>query len=183
MRKAVSRVDELGVRELVDDLLDANATYEEIARAVQQQTQQTISVSALSRYRVRWTQRKQFEAGKAAEVEALLKALTGGSPVALDDAARGLLKKKLVATLADDATTFDGTDVIEMGNLLLKMSRVEQLNEQLRVQRERLELVKAKVAATAEKVDAIGQAKGLDADTLRQIREDIYGLVEAPTAA
>ncbi len=183
MRKTVSRVDELGVHELVNDLLDANATYADIAAAVQQQTGQTISQSALSRYRAHWAQRKGLEAAKEAEVEALLRALAGGSAVQLDEAARGLLKKKLVQHLADAETTFDGADIIETGNLLVRALRLEQLQLQVQTQRERLELLKAKVAATADKVEAIGKAKGLDPETLRQIREDIYGLVEAPKAA
>lgn len=183
MRKPVSRVHALGVAELVDDLLDANATYEAIAAAVTQTCGQAISLSALSRYRSHWAAKRASESAMRLQFDRLADLLKGNPDLDLKQAGMDLLMQKIFQRLSDANATFEDADMLELAHVLLKARRVDQGADALALQRERLEVLRMRVAATAEKVDALGKAKGLDAETLRQIREDIYGLVEAPRAA
>ena len=168
------------IRALVDDLLESNATYQQIIQAVHDATSVLLTDSALSRYRQQWVQRKQLEAGKEAEVEALLRTFQGGGTSAsLDEAARGLLKKKLVQRLADADATFDEADLLEVGHLMIKSLRLEQLQLQIQTQRERLELLRKKAELAGAEIAQIGRAKNLDEATIREIQEKVYGIVPA----
>lgn len=181
MRKTTNKIQKLGVEELVDNLLMANATYKEIEQAVEQATGKTIGKSSLSRYRMRWEEERYREETIAKEVDAMMQLLKSEPDVDPTDGAMLLIKRKLVSRLAQADANFDNTDALDLAHVLIRMKRLEQMSGQLKVQEERLTLLQQKVAAAADKVDEIGKAKNLDPDTLKRIREEIYGL--APVAA
>lgn len=178
-RKAQSRVEALGVQELVDGLLEANATYAEIQRAVHAQTGETLSDSALSRYRQRWASLRARVADTQREVEALMAVLSAQPGADFKQAGLGLLWTKLIRRMAEADADFGRADMVELGHLLLRAIRAGQTTETLALQRERLELLKQQVQAAAEKVTETGRAHGLDEETLRTIREEIYGIAPA----
>ena len=177
--RAHSKITKLGVEELVDNLLLADATYKEITEAVEQATGQKIGKSSLSRYQMRWQEERYREETIAKEIEAMMALLQGKPDVDPADGAMLLIKRKLVSRLAQAEANFDHTDALDLAHVLIRMKRLDQMGGQLKVQEERLALLQQKVAATAEKVEQIGKAKHLDAETLKKIREEIYGLAPA----
>jgi Protein of unknown function (DUF3486) len=179
--RAHSSVQKLGVEELVDNLLLSNATYKEIEEAVEQATGQKIGKSSLSRYRMRWEEERYREETITKEIDAMMRLLKAEPGLDPTDGAMLLIKRKLVSRLAQAEANFDNTDALDLAQVLIRMKRTEQMGGQLKVQEERLALLQQKVQATAEKVEAIGKAKHLDPETLKMIREEIYGL--APAAA
>ncbi|WP_447978094.1 phage protein Gp27 family protein [Candidatus Nitrospira bockiana] len=178
-RKTRSRVEDLGVQDLVDQLFEANATYEQISKAIEEQTGQRISDSALSRYRQRWSDARARLQQVQHEVEAIMGVLGAKPDANFKDAAMGLFWSKLLRRMAEADATFDRADMVELGHLLVKAVRLNQNTDALQLQRERLDLLKQKITTTAEKVEALGRAKNLDEETLRKIREEIYGLAPA----
>lgn len=181
-RKARSKVESLGVQKLVDDLLSANATYEEIQRAVADASGQDISDSALSRYRTKWSERLARLDVARQEIDAVAKVLESrqesGAPGVMDTIT-DLLKVKLLKPLADAEAEFDRSDLVDIARIVVSLQRTSQRDEALRIQRDRLELMKERVVAAAEKVEETGKAKGLDEETLKKIREEIYGIAQA----
>ncbi len=179
MRKIVNKVQRLGVEELVDNLLLSHATYAEIEEAIRKATGQTIGRSSLSRYRQGWADEQFRERTISKEIDAMMKLLKADGEIDPTDGAMLLLKRKLVSRLAQADANFDNTDALDLAQVLIRMKRTEQMGGQLKVQEERLALLQQKVAATAEKVEQLGKAKNLDAETLKKIREEIYGLAPA----
>lgn len=177
--RAHSKIQKLGVEELVDNLLLANATYKDITEAVKKATGETIGKSSLSRYQMRWQEERYREETIRKEIDAMMALLQGQADVDPTDGAMLLIKRKLVSRLAQAEANFDNTDALDLAHVLIRMKRLEQMSGQLKVQEDRLELLKQKVAATADKVEALGKARNLDAETLRKIREEIYGLAPA----
>jgi len=177
--RAHSKIRKLGIEELVDNLLLSNATYKEIIEKVKDATGETIGKSSLSRYQMQWQEERYREETISKEIDAMMALLQGKPDVDPTDGAMLLVKRKLVSRLAQAEANFDNTDALDLAHVLIRMKRLEQMSGQLKVQEERLELLKQKVAAAAEKVEALGKAKNLDADTLRKIREEIYGLAPA----
>lgn len=179
MRKAINRIQKLGVEELVDNLLLANAAYKDITEAVEKATGQTIGKSAISRYRMRWEEERFREETIGKEVDAMMKLLKSEPDIDPTDGAMLLIKRKLVSRLAQAEANFDNTDALDLAHVLIRMKRLEQMGGQLKVQEERLVLLQQKVKTAAENVEQLGKAKNLDPDTLKRIREEIYGLAPA----
>lgn len=179
MRKTINKIQKLGVAELVDNLLLANAEYAEIQQAVKDATGQEISKSSLSRYRQGWQEERYREDSIRKEIEAMMQLLQAKPGVDLTDGAIALLLQKIISRLAEADANFDRADALDLAHLLVRMKRLDQMGGQLKVQEERLTLLKQKVAATADKIDEIGKAKNLDPETLKKIREEIYGLAPA----
>lgn len=180
--RAHSSIDKHGVQELVGQLLEIpGTTYEQIIEQVKQATGTVISKSALSRYQAAWNEKRYREATITKEIDAMMRLLKAEPGIDPTDGAMLLIKRKLVSRLAQAEANFDNTDALDLAHVLIRMKRVEQMSGQLKVQEERLALLQQKIAATADKVEAIGKAKHLDPETLKRIREEIYGL--APAAA
>lgn len=180
MKKTVSRIDELGVRDLVEQMFEIpTATYDDIIAKITEQTGETVSDSLLSRARQQWSARKALEASKTQEVETLVRVLKGEPGLNLDDTLMVLLKKKIAERLADAEATFADTNLLELCYLLVRAVRAGQSGASLTLQRERLALLSQRVATVADKVEQIAKAKDLDDDTLKTIREEIYGLSAA----
>lgn len=175
-RKVVSKVHELGVVELVDDLLEANATYGDIVAAVEKETGRRISASALSRYRSHWAAKRASEDAMRQQFDRLAELVKGNPDLDLKQAGTDLLWQKLFQRLAAADASFEDADLLDLAHVLLKAKRVDQTADALKLQRERLDVLKQKIAAAADKVDALGRAKSLDEETLKKIREEIYGL-------
>lgn len=176
-RKPRSSIETLGVKELVENLLEANATYDEIRQTVFEQTSHRISIAALSRFRTKWSGAQERLARAGAEAQALVNVLTEHPSADLVDAGMGLLLGKLVKKFSDTEESFDKADLVELGFLLNRTARTDQLGKALKLQEERLALLKQKVADVADNVVEKVKSKGMDPETLRTIREEIYGLV------
>ncbi|MDT7040859.1 phage protein Gp27 family protein [Candidatus Nitronereus thalassa] len=183
-RKSRSSIEALGVKELVENLLEANATYAEIQQTVFEQTAQKISLAAISRFRAKWSGAQERLARAGAEAQALVAVLTEHPSADLVDAGMGLLLGKLVKKFSDAEESFDKADLVELGFLLNRTARTDHLGKALKLQEERLALLKKKVEDVADKVMDTVKGKGIDPETLKKIREEIYGLVpEAEEAA
>lgn len=178
-RKSHSSIDEPEVKSLVDDLLEANATYKDIINAVLMESGKVITTSSLSRYRQHWAARKASEEAMGQQLDRLTDLLKENPEMDLKQGAMGLLWKKLIQRMSAVDATFDDADMLEMGHLLIKATRLGQTKDQLDLQRERLELVRQKVQAAAAEVERMGRAQNLDDATIKKIREQIYGIVPA----
>lgn len=179
MRKIVSKVDKLGVQELVHQLFEANASYADIAAAVLKATGSPISDSALSRYRKHWDAQRASEEAMEQQLDRLTAMLKADPDLDLKQGALALFWKKLTHRMAAVDASFDDADMVELSHLLLKAKRIDQNTDAIAIQRERLDVLKQKVQAAAAEVEKVGRAKNLDDATLQKIREEIYGIVPA----
>lgn len=179
VRKSHSSIEDPAVKELVNDLLEANTTYKDIIDAVILQTGKVLTRSALSRYRQHWAMRKASEEAMGQQLDRLTDLLKANPDLDLKQGALALFWKKLIQRMADADATFDDAGMLDLGHLLLKATRLGQTKDQLDIQRERLELIRKKVAAAAAEVEKVGRAQNLDDATIAKIREQIYGIVPA----
>ncbi|BFU90145.1 MAG: hypothetical protein NTAFB01_13320 [Nitrospira sp.] len=175
--RAHSSIDKLGVQELVGHLFEVpGTTYEHIIDKVREATGQRLTKSSLSRYHATWADaQKQIElARKDADViTAMLKA---HPEMNFTDSAMAMLLGKLVRRFAHAQDSFETVPLDKLSHLLVKVARAQQATEVLRIQSERLALLQQRVQQAAEKVADAAKSKGLDDDTLKQIREEIYGI-------
>lgn len=175
-----SSIEKAGVQELVGHLLEIpGTTYEQIVKQVQETTGTVISRSALSRYQAAWNEKKYRAETIQKEVDAMMAILKQNPDVDPTDGLMLLIKHKLVSLFSQAEANFDGADTLEAAQLLNRIKRTEQMGAALKVQTKRLELLQQKVKDAAENVEQLGRAKNLDAETLKKIREEIYGLAPA----
>ena len=175
-----SSIEKLGVQELVGQLLEIpGTTYEQIVEQVKKATGTIISKSALSRYQAAWNEKRYRAETIQKEVDAMMAILKQNPDVDPTDGLMLLIKHKLVSLFSQAEANFDHADTLEAAQLLNRIKRTEQMGAALKVQTQRLELLQQKVAATAEKVDDTLKSKHLDPETLKKIREEIYGLAPA----
>ncbi len=146
-RKPTSAIEaNPAVQDLVDDLLEANATYAEIITQVATQWSTRLSRAALSRYRSsKWSPRKLQESLAGKEVQAMLKLLDAKPDLDLRQGGKALIERRLIEALAKNAEGFDRADATEVATLLLRLDRLEQMGQTVQIQKERLELMKQKV--------------------------------------
>ena len=172
-----SSIDKLGVQELVGHLLEVpGTTYEQIVDKVKEATGKRITKSALSRYRAVWADAQhQLELARK-DAEAVTAMLKEHPDMNFTESAMSMLLGKLVRRFANAADSFETVPLDKLSHLLVKVARAQQATEVLRIQGERLALLQQKVAATAERVADAMKNKGLDEETLKQIREEIYGI-------
>ena len=175
-----SSIEKLGVQELVGQLLEIpGTTYEQIVEQVRKATGTTISKSALSRYQAAWNEKRYRAETIQKEVDAMMAILKQNPEVDPTDGLMLLIKHKLVSLFSQAEANFDGADTLEAAQLLNRLKRTEQMGAALKVQEQRLGLLQEKVKAAAETVEQLGRAKNLDPETLKKIREEIYGLAPA----
>lgn len=178
--RAHSSIEKLGVQELVGHLLEIpGTTYEQIVEKVKEATGKRITKSALSRYRAVWSDAQhQLELAKK-DADAITAMLKQNPDVNFTESAMAMLLSKLVRRFAHAQESFENVPLDKLSHLLVKVSRAQQATELLRIAGERLTLQMQKVKTAAENVEQLGRAKNLDADTLKRIREEIYGLAPA----
>ena len=176
-RKAQSKLDELGVRKLVEDLFESQGTnYAKIIEIVKEQTGQEISDSSLSRSYQKWQARKMRAEAIEREVDALTKALAGNPDLDLKTSVLGLFWKKVADRFAESSLTFDKADALDMSHLLLRAFRTEQMGGQLDVQKDRLELMKGKAENVAGKVKDSMTAAGASPEKVAELVDEILGV-------
>jgi len=178
-RKPRSSIEQLGVKELVENLLDANATYEEIRRIVFEQTSRRISIAALSRYRTKWSGAQERLARAGAEAQAVVSVLTEHPSGELVEAGMGMLLSKLVKRFSDAEESFETSDLMELGFLLNRTARTDQLGKALKLQEERLALLKQQVSAVADKVRTVMVDAGASSDRVVELVDEILGVATA----
>ncbi|HNP80140.1 MAG TPA: DUF3486 family protein [Nitrospira sp.] len=176
MRKTVSKVDKLGVRDLVNQLFEANASYADITAAVAKETGQAISDSALSRYRKHWDAQRASEEAMEQQLDRLTSMLKADPDLDLKQGALALFWKKLIQRMADAEASFADADMVELSHLLLKAKRLDQTTDALAIQRERLELVKQKASQAAAKVEQELQTAGVSRDKIVEMVDEILGV-------
>ncbi len=177
MRASHSKIDALGVKDLVWRLFELGKSYDEIAAEVARATGgQRVSAAALSRERGKWSIAKANLDATRAQMRAFVEAFKRHPELNFEDAGMALLLEKLVTEIASVRQTFRGASLLQLGHLLLKAHRARAATKAIDLQEERLAVLKQRVAQAAEKVAQAARAKGLDPETLRTIREEIYGI-------
>lgn len=176
-RKQQSTIEKLGLKSLVDDLLESGLIYDDIVQTVLQQTEHRISKSMVSRHQQNNAGAQESLTRARADANALLDVVLENPDRDMVDAGMQMLLAKMIHRFQDANDAFETADLYELGKLFDKLSRTKQRDELLDIQRERLNLMKANVTAVADKVVDAARGKGLDAETLKTIREEIYGLV------
>ena len=172
-----SSIEKAGVQELVGHLLEIpGTTYEQIVAQVKQATGSTISKSALSRYQAAWNERRYRSETIQKEVDAMMAILKQNPDVDPTDGLMLLIKHKLVSLFSQAEANFDGADTLEAAQLLNRLKRTEQMGAALKVQEQRLGLLKEKVKATADKVQTELQAAGLPREKIVEMVDEILGV-------
>lgn len=179
-RRTHSTLDDPEVKSLVQAMLAAGKTYDEIVAEVLRQTGRRVTRSAISRGKLRWESAAQQMEALRREAQ-VLEQVAKDNPADLSGATTALFQTKIFERLKNVHEAFDDADILELGNLQVKITRTRLMQEALKIQQDRLNLLREKVQTAAEKIDAIGRAKSLDEETLKKIREEVYGL--APEAA
>lgn len=175
--RAHSSIDKLGVQELVGHLFEVpGTTYEHIIEQVREATGKTITKSSLSRYHSTWADAQQQIELARKDAEVITAMLKEHPEMNFTDSAMAMLLGKLVRRFAHAQDSFETVPLDKLSHLLVKVARAQQATEVLRIQGERLALLQQKIQATAERVTDAMKSKGLDEDTLKQIREEIYGI-------
>lgn len=175
--RAHSSIETLGVQELVGHLLEIpGTTYEQIVEQVKAATGKRITKSALSRYRASWADAQhQIELARK-DTEAITGMLREHPDMNFTESAMAMLLGKLVRRFANAQEAFETVPLDKLSHLLVKVARAQQYTEVIRQQGERLALLQQRAQATAARVEAVAKAKGLDEETIKTIREEIYGL-------
>lgn len=175
--RAHSSIDKLGVQELVGHLFEVpGTTYEHIIEKVAEATGKTITKSSLSRYHSTWADaQKQIELARK-DADVITTMLKQHPDMNFTDSAMAMLLGKLVRRFAHAQDSFETVPLDKLSHLLVKVARAQQATEVLRMQGERLALLTERAKQTAERVEQVAKAKGLDDETLKQIREEIYGI-------
>lgn len=129
-RKAQSKVKGLGVQDLVENLLEANATYDEIRSAVKAACGEDISDSSLSRYRQQWSSHKRAleEAGK--RIKSLVEVILANPTADLETAGHKLIMEQAIKKLA--AADLNDADALEVAHLFYKGARLQAEREAAR---------------------------------------------------
>ena len=175
-----SSIEKLGVQELVGHLLEIpGTTYEQIVEQVKAATGKRVTKSALSRYRAVWSDAQHQMTLAKHDAEAITAMLKQSPDMNFTESAMAMLLGKLVRRFAHAQESFENVPLDKLSHLLVKVSRAQHATELLRIQGERLAMLQQKVAATADKVEQIGRSRNLDPETLKKIREEIYGLAPA----
>lgn len=120
-----SKIEQLGAKELVHKLFQANATAEEIIQAVKQQTGAVVSDSAISRARGKWS-RLQFRIEEIErETEAMDKLLGPGDGSRVRTVMDRVFWNKLMEAMAEAEVALDKADLVELSNLFLRAKRAD----------------------------------------------------------
>ena len=177
-RKPTSAIEaNPAVQELVDDLLDANATYAEIIKAVETKWATTLSPAALSRYRsAKWSPRKLQQDLAGQEVQAMMQLLEAKPDLDLRQGGKALIERRLIEALAKNTEGFDRADATEVATLLLRLDRLEQMGQQVQIQKDRLELMKTKAHAVADTVKQTMQSAGVSGEEIAKRVDEILGI-------
>ncbi len=167
-----------------------------IVEQIKAQTGEKIDDNALYRYREYWlaVERPFIEARK--EADGMLAALNANPTADVEE----LVKQRLTVAQLLTAKRFDESDPVELGYLAQGEKRIEVQRERNQLLKERTKNDKEKIAllertvvlkeaalraaqekaqGAAKTIEAIGRKKGLDAETLKRIREEVYGIVDA----
>lgn len=117
-RKEISRIDELGVRDLVENMFKSKAQYPEIIAAVKEVTGEEISDSALSRAYQKWASAERRLAEASKRVTSLVEIILKNPTANMDDAGHKLIQEQVIKCLA--AADLSDTDALEAAHLFYK---------------------------------------------------------------
>ena len=168
-----------------------------IVEEIRDKTKEHIDDNAVYRYQDHWltVERSFIEARK--EADGMLAALRDHPTADAEE----LIRQRLMVAQVLTAKRFDESDPVELGYLAqgekrialekekiavskdklgLERQKVEALQRQIDMKQRALDAAKEKAEGAAKSIEALGKRKGLDAETLKKIREEVYGIVEAP---
>lgn len=163
---------------------------------IKAKTGEKVDDNAVYRYQDYWLtcERPFIEARK--EADGMMAALRENPTADVEE----LVKQRLVVAQMLTAKRFDESDPVELGYLMAAEKRIDVQKERNAILKERtkhekekigllertvalreeqLTRAKQKADGAAKSIEAIGKRKGLDAETLKKIREEVYGIVEA----
>ncbi len=170
------------VRARVDEMIARGYTFTEILAEVNGsgKAPSKLHLSTLQRYnQQRYSrQARMFEAARM-QAEAALEVLRQhGEPQAGE-----LIRMNLVEAFLANQHKLADADPVKLGWLQVQYESIAQQREQLAHQKRELE---AKLAEREEKaarerkaIDGAAAAGTLDAETIRRIRQEVYGIVDA----
>lgn len=168
-----------------------------IIEEITAKTGEKIDDNAIYRYQEYWldVERPFIQARK--EADGMLAALKRNPTADIEE----LVRQRLTVAQVLTAKRFEESDPVALGYLAQGEKRIEVQQERNRLLKVRTDNDKEKIAllertvvakekqldqarqkaqAAEKKIDSIGKRKGLDAETLKKIREEVYGIVEAP---
>lgn len=193
---AVDKLSPAG-RKIVDDGLAANATYEAIVKALREKTGELLIARSLGRYRANQWFPIRAALEETNRLHGLVKdSLEKSQGKKFDEATSEVAKAmlfKVVTALKDpdpyalyELVLADGRlDVQKDRNKILRertdndREKIKLLERSVKAKERQIEQAREKAVAAEKTIEAIGKKKGLDAETLKKIREEVYGIVDA----
>lgn len=172
LKSGILKLPEAIVREIDRMLVEVGEerrTYDEIVGWVQAQGQE-VSRSALSRY-FKNVQALEKVKLMTQQVKAIIDE-TGQSPLELEEGASKLGAVIMMEVFQEALRGEDKVDVKHIGRLMGDFAKLQNAS----VARERLKMDFKKKAAKAVESIEKKTKKSLDAETLRVIKEEIYGI-------
>lgn len=168
-----------------------------IVEEIKEKTGERIDDNAIYRYREYWlSEERPFIEGRR-QADAMLAALKDSPGADLEE----LVRQRLTYAQVLSAKQLEGADPVELGYLMAAEKRIDIQKERnailkqrtahekekigllertVALREEQLKRAKEKAEGAAKSIEALGKRKGLDAETLKKIREEVYGIVEAP---
>lgn len=169
-------------------------SVQSIVDQVKEQTAEKVDDNAVYRYREYWASEERPFIEARREADAMFTALKQNPTADLEE----LVKQRLTVAQVLAAKRLEESDPLELGYLAQGEKRIEIERERNKIMRERTENDKEKIAllertvqvrekqieqaqqkaeTAAGKIEEMGRKKGLDAETLKKIREEVYGIV------
>lgn len=170
-------------------------SVQSIVDQVKEKTGEKIDDNAIYRYREYWFSEERPFIEARREADGMLAALKDNPGADLEE----LVKQRLTVAQVLSAKRLEESDPLELGYLAQGEKRIDIERERNRILKERMEndkekivllerQVKMKEAALAaarekaeaadKKIEAMGRRKKIDPESMRVIKEEIYGIVE-----
>lgn len=158
------------LRQLVDRMLSEGVPYEEIERIVRE-AGGDVSKSGLHRYHASIQQVTERIVRAREQVQALVEAVRDHPDTDLAHAASSIMMQGLLERVARAEEDFEKMDLVDAGELIAKLERSGVLRERLRLE------FAAKAEKAVKAIEEHGRQMGLDQETLRYIKEQVYGIL------
>lgn len=177
-KRAIGKVERLGAKKTVGDMLAAGKTYAEISAQVEKETGSKLTEMSICRFQKSWAEKARALEDAAQEAVAIMEFIRQHPEADLAGAGMALMLKGLVRRFSDIEGIFDGADGVDMGNLLLRTARVGQTAEALDLMRERLEISKKKAVKVADEVKETMTRSGVSGEEISAAVNKILGVTE-----
>jgi len=172
-RRAHSKIAELpdALKAVVHDLLLSGKTYDEITQFLRENGEE-IGRSSVGRYGKSFHDRLAKLTEVRDQAKTIVEELSGRPATEMHEAANQLAIQQIFERLLDAKDDIDNANIVKLINAVGWLQRSAVSNERAKL------AFKRQADAAAKDIDKIGKKAGLSEETLREIRERVYGIVD-----